>query len=218
MNKLIYKLDQEVDKWSLLRHPFYKMWSNGELNIDHLQGYSLEYFHLVKVVPELVNNIMLKMDESNQRRTVEESQKDEVSHIEPWIRFATSLGVKKNNLLNHVCDENTSKAVSSLLELTKNSLDEAVCAMYAYELDLPNISKTKIEGLNKFYNLSSSDSTNYFEIHQEADIRHAAIWRNMIREIPDHKYEACIESAVKSLNAQNLLLDAVYERYVKSFN
>ena len=218
MNKLIYKLDQEVDKWSLLRHPFYKMWSNGELNIDHLQGYSLEYFHLVKVVPELVNNIMLKMDESEQRRTVEESQKDEVSHIEPWIRFATSLGVKKNNLLNHVCDENTSKAVSSLVELTKNSLDEAVCAMYAYELDLPNISKTKIEGLNKFYNLSSSDSTNYFEIHQEADIRHAAIWRNMIREIPDHKYEACIESAVKSLNAQNLLLDAVYERYVKSFN
>jgi len=194
------------------------MWSNGELNIDHLQGYSMEYFQLVKVVPELVNNIMLKMGESKLRSTVEESQKDEVSHIEPWIRFATSLGVKKKDLLNHVCDENTNKAVSSLVELTRSSLDEAVCAMYAYELDLPNISKTKIEGLNKFYNLSSSDSTNYFEIHQEADIRHAAIWRNMIGKFPDHKHETCIESAVKSLNAQNLLLDAIYEKYVKSFN
>ena len=218
MNKLIYTIDQEVDKRSLLKHPFYKMWSNGELNIDHLQGYSMEYFQLVKVVPELVNNIMLKMGESKLRSTVEESQKDEEGHIEPWIRFATSLGIKKKDLLNHVCDENTNKAVSSLVELTRNSLDEAVCAMYAYELDLPNISKTKIEGLNKFYNLSSSDSTNYFEIHQEADIRHAAIWRNMIRKIPDHKYETCIESAVKSLDAQNLLLDAVYEKYVKSFN
>ncbi|HJU79241.1 MAG TPA: iron-containing redox enzyme family protein [Nitrososphaeraceae archaeon] len=218
MNKLIYRIDQEVDKRSLLKHPFYKMWSNGELNINHLQGYSLEYFQLVKAVPELVNNIMLKMGESKLRITVEESQKEELSHIEPWMKFATSLGVKKKELLNHVCDENTNKALSSLVELTKKPLNEAVCAMYAYELDLPNISRSKIEGLNKFYNLSSSDSTNYFEIHQEADVRHAAIWRNMIRKIPNNEYESCVDSAVKSLDAQNLLLDAVYEKYVKPFN
>jgi len=218
MNKLICRIDQEIDKRSLLKHRFYKMWSNGELGIDHLQGYSLEYFQLVKVVPELVNNILLKMGESKLRSIVEESQKEEESHVEPWIRFASSLGVKKKVLLNHVCDENTKEAVSSLLDLTRNSLDEAICAMYAYEMDLPNISRSKIEGLNKFYNLKSSDSRNYFEIHQEADIRHAAIWRNMIRKIPDHKYESCVDSAVKSLNAQNLLLDAVYEKYVKPFN
>lgn len=218
MNKLIYRIDEEVDRRSLLKHPFYKMWSNGELSIDHLQGYSLEYFQLVKVVPELVNNILLNLGESKLRSIVEESQKEEESHIEPWIRFASSLGVKKKTLLNHVCDENTKEAVSSLANLTKNSLDEAVCAMYAYEMDLPNISRSKLEGLNKFYNLSTSDSRNYFEIHQEADIRHAAIWRNMMRKIPDHKNKSCIDSAVKSLDAQNLLLDAVYDKYVKPFN
>ena len=218
MNRLIYRIDQEVDKRSLLKHPFYKMWSNGELSIDHLQGYSLEYFQLVKMVPEMVNNILMKMGESKLRSIVEDSQKEEESHVEPWIRFASSIGVKKKDLLNHVCDENTREAVSSLADLTRNSLDEAICAMYAYELDLPNISRSKIEGLNKFYNLSSSDSTNYFEIHQEADIRHAAIWRNMIDKIPHQKYESCVDSAVKSLNAQNLLLDAVYEKYVKPFN
>jgi len=218
MNKLIYRIDQEVDKRSLLRHPFYKMWSNGELSIDHLQGYSLEYFQLVKMVPELVNNVLVKMGESKLRSIVEDSKKEEESHVKPWIRFASSLGVKRKDLLNHVCDENTKEAVSSLVDLTRNSLDEAICAMYAYEMDLPNISRSKIEGLNKFYNLSSSDSRNYFEIHQEADIRHAAIWRNMIRKIPDHKYESCINSAIKSLDAQNLLLDAVYEKYVKPFN
>lgn len=218
MNKLIYRIDQEVDKKSLLKHPFYRMWSNGELSINHLQGYSLEYFQLVKAVPELVNNIMSKMGESKLRSIVEESQKEESSHVEPWMKFATSLGVNKKVLLNHVCDENTNRAVSSLVELTKKSLNEAVCAMYAYELDLPNISKSKIEGLNKFYNLSSSNSTNYFEIHQEADVRHAAIWRNMIGKIPENEYESCVDSAVKSLDAQNLLLDAVYEKYVKPFN
>ncbi|MDW0138051.1 MAG: iron-containing redox enzyme family protein [Nitrososphaeraceae archaeon] len=218
MNELIYRIDQEVEKKSLLKHPFYRMWSNGELGLNHLQGYSLEYFQLVKVVPEMVNNIKLKLEESELRSTVEESHKEESSHVEPWIRFATSLGIQEQDLLNHVCDENTKNAVSSLVDLTKSPLDEAVCAMYAYELDLPNISRSKIEGLNKFYNLSNADSTNYFEIHQEADIRHADIWRNMIKNIPYHKHEFCFDAAVKSLDAQNLLLDAVYEKYVKPFN
>ena len=218
MNKLVYTIDQEIEKKSLLKHPFYRMWSNGELSIDHLQGYSFEYFQLVKTVPELVNNILMKTNKSKLRSTIEESQREELSHIEPWIRFASALGIKRKDLLNHDCDENTKQAVTSLVELTSNSLDEAICAMYAYELDLPNISRSKIEGLKKFYHLSSSDSTNYFEIHQEVDVRHAAIWRNMIKKIPDQKYTCCINSAVKSLNAQNLLLDGVYEKYVKPFN
>lgn len=218
MNELIYRIDQQVEKKSLLKHPFYKMWSNGELALNHLQGYSLEYFQLVKAVPEMVNNIKIKLQESKLRSTVEESHKEESSHVEPWIRFATSLGLREQDLLNYVCGENTKNAVSSLVGLTKSPLDEAVCAMYAYELDLPRISKSKIEGLNKFYNLSNADSTTYFEIHQEADIRHADIWRNIIKNIPDHKQESCFDAAVKSLDAQNLLLDEVYEKYVMPVN
>ncbi len=64
MNKLVFMIDQQVEKKSLLKHPFYKMWSNGELSLDHLQGYSLEYFQLVKVVPEMVNNIKLNVTRS----------------------------------------------------------------------------------------------------------------------------------------------------------
>ena len=186
MNELIYKIDQEVDKKSLLKHPFYKMWSNGELSLNQLQGYSLEYFQLVKVVPEMVNNIKLKMQGSKLKSTIEESHKEESSHIDPWIRFATSLGVQKQDLLNYVCGENTKNAISALVELTEDSIDEGICAMYAYELDLPNISRSKIEGLHEFYNMIHSDSTSYFEIHQEADVRHAEIWRSMIKNISGH--------------------------------
>ena len=145
MNELIYKIDQEVEKKSLLKHPFYKMWSNGELSLNQLQGYSLEYFQLVKAVPEMVNNIKLKMQGSKLKSIIEESHKEESSHIDPWIRFATSLGVQKQDLLNYVCGENTKNAISSLVELTEDSIDEGICAMYAYELDLPNISRSKIK-------------------------------------------------------------------------
>ncbi|HSA73603.1 MAG TPA: iron-containing redox enzyme family protein [Nitrososphaeraceae archaeon] len=218
MTELIYKIDQAVEKMSLLKHPFYRMWSNGELSLNHLQGYSLEYFQLVKMVPQMVNNIKVNLQESKLQSIVEESQKEESSHIEPWIRFANSIGVKREQLLNYTYDGNTKNAVTSLLELTKNSLHEGICAMYAYELELPKISRSKIDGLNKFYNMSSADSTNYFEIHEEADIRHADIWRSMINNIPYHNHSTCFDAAVKSLQSQNLLLDAVYEKYVSEYN
>ncbi|HEY7227069.1 MAG TPA: iron-containing redox enzyme family protein [Nitrososphaeraceae archaeon] len=218
MNELICRIDKEVEKRSLLKHPFYRMWSNGELSLNQLQGYSIEYFQLVKLVPEMVNNIKLKLRDPKLESVIEESHKEELSHIEPWIRFATSLGVQKQQLLNYVCDENTKTAVSSLVELTNDSIHPSVCAMYAYEMDLPNISRSKIEGLHEFYNISDADSTNYFEIHEEADIRHAEIWRNMIKNIPVYKHDLCFKAAAKSLDAQNLLLDAVYEKYVRTFN
>ena len=218
MNQLIYKINQLVDKKSLLNHPFYKMWSNGELNLNHLQGYSVEYFQLVKAVPEMVNNIKLNLHDTNLKSLVDESYKEEVSHIDPWIRFATALGVEKQYLLNYICNGKTKNSVNSLVELTKNNVDEGVCTMYAYELDLPNISRSKIEGLSNFYNMSNSDATNYFEIHQEADIRHAAIWRSMIESIPKQKHDVCITAAEKSLDYQNLLLDSVYEKYVMKYN
>ncbi|HKX20703.1 MAG TPA: iron-containing redox enzyme family protein [Nitrososphaeraceae archaeon] len=218
MNELIVRIDNEVENRSLLKHPFYKMWSNGELNLNQLRGYSLEYFQLVKLVPEMVDNIKLKLLDHKLKSIVEESYKEELSHIEPWIRFATSLGVHKQELLNYVCDENTKTAVSSLVELTNDSIDASVCAMYAYEMDLPNISRSKIEGLHKFYNISDAASTNYFEIHEEADVRHAEIWRNMIKSIPHRKHDLSFRAAQNSLDAQNLLLDAVYEKYVRPFN
>ena len=87
--------------------------------------------------------------------------------------------------------------------------------MYAYEMELPKISTSKIDGLKKYYNLDNEDATKYFELHQEADIRHAQVWRDILNSIPEEKYESTLNAAIESLKAQNLLLDAVYEEYVR---
>jgi len=207
---IVQRIDSEIEKRSLLKHSFYQMWTEGRLTIDHLQGYSKEYFQLVKAVPSFVQGIARWTDDQD----VAGNAKEEADHVEPWVRFASALGVSRSDLFNYDGAAKTNAAVSKLMDLSSASFEEAVAAMYAYEMELPRISRSKIDGLKKFYGMGSKDATEYFEIHEEADVRHAQVWRETLQNIPAEKQEAAFTAAVESLNAQNMLLDSVQEKYV----
>ena len=213
-NLLIERIDYEIEKHSLLKHVFYKMWSEGKLTIDHLQGYSKEYFQLVKVVPKFVENIFNVIADPSLKRAVGQNLKEESEHIEPWIMFSTAMGVQRNDLASYKGENETNMAVSTLSQLTERSLEEAVAAMYAYEKELPKISRSKIDGLKKFYGMQSNEATKYLEIHEEVDVRHSEVWKNILKTIPEEKQERALNAAISSLEAQNKLLDSVQKNYV----
>jgi pyrroloquinoline-quinone synthase len=213
-NLLIERIDYEIEKHSLLKHVFYQMWSEGKLTINHLQGYSKEYFQLVKVVPKFVENIFNVIVDPSLKRAVGQNLKEESEHIEPWIMFSTAMGVQRNDLASYKGENETNMAVSTLSQLTERSLEEAVAAMYAYEKELPKISKSKIDGLKKFYGVQSNEATKYLEIHEEVDLRHSEVWKNILKTIPEDKQECALNAAISSLEAQNKLLDSVYKNYV----
>jgi pyrroloquinoline-quinone synthase len=211
------RIDAEIEKRSLLKHPFYQMWSDGKLTLDHLRGYSMEYFQLVKAVPKFVEHISessMCKDPSIQT-AIDNNAREEAEHIEPWARFAGALGVPRNDLMNYKGVAKTNGAVKRMLQLSHSLFEEAIGAMYAYEMELPKISRSKIDGLKKFYGLDNNpDALNYFEIHEEADIRHAQVWRNILNDLSTDQQELAFNAAVESLNAQNSLLDSVYETYI----
>jgi pyrroloquinoline-quinone synthase len=213
-NLLIERIDYEIEKHSLLKHVFYQMWSEGKLTINHLQGYSKEYFQLVKVVPKFVENIFNVIADPSLKKAVGQNLKEESEHIEPWIMFSTAMGVQRNDLTNYKGENETNMAVSSLSQLTERSLEEAVAAMYAYEKELPKISKSKIDGLKKFYGVQSNEATKYLEIHEEVDLRHSEVWKNILKTCSEDKQEYALNAAISSLEAQNKLLDSVYKNYV----
>lgn len=213
-NLLIERIDYEIEKHSLLKHVFYQMWSEGKLTINHLQGYSKEYFQLVKVVPKFVENIFNVIADPSLKRAVGQNLKEESEHIEPWIMFSTAMGVQRNDLASYKGENETNMAVSTLSQLTERSLEEAVAAMYAYEKELPKISKSKIDGLKKFYGVQSNEATKYLEIHEEVDLRHSEVWKNILKTIPEEKQERALNAALSSLEAQNKLLDSVQKKYV----
>jgi pyrroloquinoline-quinone synthase len=213
-NLLIERIDYEIEKHSLLKHVFYQMWSEGKLTINHLQGYSKEYFQLVKVVPKFVENIFNVITDPSLKRAIGQNLKEESEHIEPWIMFSTAMGVQRNDLTSYKGENETNMAVSTLSQLTERSLEEAVAAMYAYEKELPKISKSKIEGLKRFYGVQSNEATKYLEIHEEVDLRHSEVWKSILKTIPEEKQECALNATISSLEAQNKLLDSVHKKYV----
>ena len=215
MDNVVQRIDLEIENRSLLKHSFYKMWSEGKLTIDHLQGYSKEYFQLVKIVPNFVESIAEATGNSDDD-IITNNAREEAKHVELWVRFATALGVSRSELISYGGSEKTNEAVAKLMGLAGLPFEEAVAAMYAYEMELPKISRSKIDGLKKLYGMESEDATKYFEIHEEADVRHAQVWREILQRIPSERHETAINAAIKSLQAQNMLLDSVHEKYVVS--
>ncbi|MEK6821589.1 MAG: iron-containing redox enzyme family protein [Thermoproteota archaeon] len=207
---LIKRIDEMIEERSLLKHPFYQMWSDGKLTLDSLSGYSKEYFQLVKAVPSFMTPIIEKAPNSVISELINNQQEESV-HIQSWIKFAGELGVSEYELIHYEGLEKTRKSVLELSELM-NTYEGGACAMYAFEKEIPKISQTKLDGLAEFYGISNEDATEYFKLHTEADIRHAASWKNILEKTSTDS-DNLIQIADKSISAQNLLLDSCYEAY-----
>ena len=127
MNNIVQRIDSEIEKHSLLKHPFYNMWSEGKLTIDQIQGYSKEYFQLVKVVPKFVESIAGGTSNST-KNVITKNAYEEAEHVELWVRFATALGLSRNDLVNYGGSEKTNAAIASLMALANLTFEEAVAS------------------------------------------------------------------------------------------
>jgi len=210
MNSLIKKIDEMIEERSLLKHPFYEMWSDGKLSLDSLSGYSKEYFQLVKAVPSFMTPIIQQAPDYFVNELVE-NQQEESSHIKLWTKFAGAVGIPENEIEKYQGLDKTRQAVTMLSSLMA-TYEGGACAMYAFEKEIPKISQIKLDGLAEFYGISSEEATQYFKVHTEADIRHAAAWRKIL-EKSSQKPDELIQIADISISAQNLLLDSCYEAY-----
>ncbi len=210
MHDLIQKVDRIIEERSLLKHPFYQSWSDGKLTREALMGYSKEYYQLVKAVPIFMTQLMDHVP-SYLYDELDFHQQEEFSHIGMWERFASGLGISRNDLLNYNGLYKTNHAVSGMHQLM-GTLESGAVAMYAFEKEIPKISQIKLEGLAEFYGLTNEDVTKYFKEHTEADIRHTASWENLIKSIAPEEHKV-ISAAESSVTCQNLLLDSCYEEY-----
>ena len=205
----IERIDQRIRERSLLTHAFYREWSAGMLTREALAGYAKEYFALVKAVPEMMEPMVANAP-AQLRADVVEQRDEEASHIPLWSGFAEAFGISRAELDAHEPLPETQEAIALMKSLTADDFAKAACAMYALELEIPAIAKTKLEGLEKLYGITADSALEYFREHSEADVRHAATWRNVVGAASNDVIPEAIE---RSLDAQHKLLDGCHRVY-----
>ena len=192
------KLKESIADLHLLSHPFYQAWMEGKLSQEKLQHYAAQYKPFVEAFPRFVSALHSHCEDPQARVEILENLMDEegklghsAPHPELWDNFMAGLGAKKSDAYGDAA----LKTKVTFLNLTHASYEEGLCALYSYEYQTPAISKTKVEGLQKFYGIDDPRTLEFFRVHETADIYHSDTCAKWIDAIPADKQAAALQSA-----------------------
>jgi len=203
---------------SLLNHPFYRLWSAGKLTRQALQGYTKEYYSLEAQFPQLLLNAETNTADKKTKAVIMENYAEETqqpSHKELWLDFAEGLGMNHAAVKESPPLKSTTKTCNSLHTLSKNSANQALASLLAYEWNLQQTAATKADGLKKFYNISSTKALSFFTVHSILDIKHSKAWETILISDArtDHEQNTVIHALTTSMKALWLLLDGILKKY-----
>ena len=216
----IDKIDNLIEKHHLLNHSFYKAWNAGELPKETIREYAAQYFQHVSLFPRYLSAIHSNCDDIKTRQllleNLNEEEQGKENHPELWMRFAEGMGNTRKNVNETVPIEETEELVKIFKKLSKSEKYHiGLAALYCYESMQPEISETKKDGLQKFYNINDEDTLKFFTVHMHADKWHRKVVRNIIKKVADSKSKQnemtkSVESALKALNNFLTGMERVY--------
>lgn len=199
--RVINQLNAIISERHLLKHMFYQAWSNGELSREILQDYSKQYYHTVKRFPRFISLVHSGCPEIEARKVLLENLVDEelhgTDHPALWMQFAEGLGVSSQAVLDEAPIAETDSMVNTFDDLARRDWRDGLCALYAYECQVPEVSASKIEGLKKFYGISDEKTLEFFTAHQKYDVGHSAQVAGLIERYvePERAARATREAA-----------------------
>ena len=217
MTDIIAQLDEAIEAKSLLKHPFYKAWSEGRLTIPMLQGYAAQYYHNELAFPTYLSAIHSRSSSPSIRQLILANLWDEEygenNHPELWLRFCEALGLAREEVQRETLLPETRRLMDTYREITtSSSTAESLAAMYAYERQIPAIALTKVAGLKDFYGIDDPSSLEFFTVHMEIDPHHADAEARAIRDeaVTETEKNGVLRTAESALDAQWGFLDGAY--------
>lgn len=212
-------LENDMEKKSMLSHPFYRMWSDGRLPRSALNEYAKQYYHITDNFPRFVASVYKNCSDAKIRRkildnlTEEEAGNNTRPHAILWLQFCRALGIKSKDVIKSKKLGKTNDLLRDFERLTANDFLGGVACLLAYEMQLPDISRAKRDGLKKHYNIKSKAGLEFFDVHMEADIRHSKVWKDiLVRHAAESKVQKIMKSFNESLSAQWRFLDGILEK------
>lgn len=223
MTTFLQRLDAVIAERHLLKHPFYQAWNDGTLTKAMLQEYAAEYYLQVRDFPRYVSATHAACDDMDVRQMLLENLIEEEhgpqNHPELWLRFADALGLERDAVRGRDYHAKTRASNQVYLDLTrKGDVVDGMAALYAYESQIPEVAGTKIDGLDKHYDMNDARAISFFTVHQTADEIHSKVTREALDKLCDtpEKQAQALASAEQAADALNLLLDGVWETHCQA--
>ena len=179
------ELMEIVEKWNLLKHPFYQAWSAGKLPVQALQVYAREYGAFIETLPQG----WMALNDTD-------TAHEEMEHSEFWGDFTKSLNTETGT--PNIAEVAALKQTAQMLFASPAT---ALGALYAFEVQQPATALSKLDGLNKWYHLEAAGKK-YFEAH-------TANWHES-RKILTQINTLSFEEQKKALEACSSMAEALW--------
>ena len=158
-------------RFKLLEHPFYQSWTKGEITIPQLSIYAAAYTEFIDCVPHLWQRVTdnLGVNGAEAKAIIAE----EKEHVNLWRLWSDKLPQAESN-------PGMKDIVDGFEKMTDSELAGAI---HAFEIQQPEVAKTKKEGLINFYGFSEADAK-YFDEHMN-EAEHIVFGNRIYREASD---------------------------------
>ena len=213
------RIDSEVAQRAMLGHPFYRAWSAGELSVDTLRTYARQYFHHVDAFPRAVSAVHSLCPDRDGRWMLAENLAEEEGigegkddHASLWMMFAEGLGEKSASVEAEALEPETEALIETFRRLSHTSYAAGLGALYAYESQLPEVARAKIDGLETFYGVTDEPTLRFFQVHEGADVQHAAVCRGLLDALPAEQAEEAVAAGAELSQALWNFLSGVERR------
>lgn len=205
---------QELLRYNLLNHPFYQMWSDGNVKIQTLRNYATHYFAQVSNFPTYISATHSITKNLESRKILTENLVDEElqekDHASLWKDFCFALGLTEIEITGATLHDSIHTVVETCKLYASKSSASGFGVLYAQEHNYANIAKTKKEGLQKHFGIfKNGNEENFFTIHEKADIWHAKQVELLLDTLSPTEQEEAKEAGIAVMKALNGFLDYI---------
>ncbi len=228
-NLFKHQVDSIIKNRHLLQHPFYIAWTEGKLTREQLRHYAEQYFYNVLAEPTYLSAVHFNTphfhdahnsgDISVRQEVLKnliDEEHGEKNHPALWKAFAFALGANDQSLSAADALPETQNLVSTFRDICLNQPFYAgLAALHAFESQVPDIAAVKIDGLAKFYGMTSPEDYEFFSVHEKADIYHSQAEWSIIEKFADtpEKQAEVLAATRRACDALWKFLDGIHETY-----
>ncbi len=196
------QLNEKLDKYHLLNHPFYKSWNEGKLTREIIKDYAEQYYQHVKAFPRYISATHSMCEDIEKRKILLENLQDEENrdgdHPKLWRNFASAMGSSKEEIKSVKEEKFTTELIDQFFKNGRASYAECLASLYTYERQIPEIAETKIRGLKNHYGVISKEGLEFFEVHKAADVYHREACEKLLDGLSKKEQKKAEKSALST--------------------